>query len=999
MKKLISSSFSVGAIKEAVSIDYINHYYLVEDTGKTPASSDSRWGYCPNGSSAPIPTQENPFLWHKYVIVLSDGNSQKPIIELSGTVGASPFVVDLSSDMTSVALSESGLTEEDFSESFSLRAFYGSTDVTDEIGVISAVVTPSNGNISVDTSNASVIKVSIPKGKALTGTTMITFSCSHPSHGSRSVTHTIAGVRAGANGQKATIFEILTDRAQVSFSRDAYNNLSPSYIDVGVSIKKVVGSDISVVSVASSGLTLRYSFNSMPASPTSGSAVVSSIRVLSSYSNLFIAAFDGNNLVDYETISIIKDGEKGSAGNDGNDGNDGEDGNGVDEVSYYRMMTMGFSAPATNDSGWRSRSYYDEMDLSPENRYLWEKKVTSYTKTANEDSEVYLVAQFTSSPCANLLEDTAFLSDAEMEAWDVCNGYSIDKATTGLAQRGWRTSPDMEAAQTQMLEQRIFSADIKKIKGNTWYTLSFYGAMSAYTSLFLGSTYNGDGSASYYQLTKCLRYFRVEPGQTVTIRVTGRVYNSSYTKMKVWAWLNSLDMSQTWLSGTSVSADITSTSSTTVTLTLTNNTSLPRICGVCPYMLKLDGSQVDSSSLLYRGYCTSITVDRGRYLHTYITRSGTSSAAVQMPSSSPWYVDGVKVTESVQLSDGTKVMAGNDGHIAWYMPVSAKRHSITFKTSSISSASADILQVLFRMMVDSNTGWISMPKLEENTMATDWMESTEDRYADDIQHVYVGEWKASTVGNVATNYLFALGVRHVVRAKTSATGDFSYFRMKERTMADGYRSLSEPYIDTSHWERADYLKFVAADLLLTEEVITDKLTVSKIRSKNDSFVVDADGNVYANNGVFNNVFIGGQSVFTGMVKKAKMIITASNYKQYSEYRNDFGGGYWLLLEKLGGWIDISSGVPFATLIFPGIVFDGYTFGDEARQYVGAQIVIYNRKGSSIALTGAVYLKGNDSFNSVALASGKLAFLECKYIQQSDGGECIGWECIISTIRD
>ena len=46
---------------------------------------------------------------------------------------------------------------------------------------------------------------------------------------------------------------------------------------------------------------------------------------------------------------------------------------------------------------------------------------------------------------------------------------------------------------------------------------------------------------------------------------------------------------------------------------------------------------------------------------------------------------------------------------------------------------------------------------------------------------------------------------------------------------------------------------MATDLLLAEEVITDKLTVTKIHSANDKFIVDAEGNVTAQGGTYTNI--------------------------------------------------------------------------------------------------------------------------------------------------
>ncbi len=786
-------------------------------------------------STADMPTSLTGVIDREVVPVIADG--------LNGT---SPFTVDISKEMTSVALTNAGVTEADFEETFSLKAFYGSTDVTASLTNVSAYADPNNSNIKIDASDLSNIKISISAGNALDATTSIVFTCVHPTYGVTTVTHTLAGVKAGKDG---SLFELLPNLTQISFARTSSGSLTPSSRTVTVNIKKVVGESVSVLSIAGSGLTVRYSLSSMPVSPSSGSAFNTSLTITSgtSSTNLYLAAFNANSvLVDRETIPIIKDGAKGGTG---------ETGNGIDEVNYYRLFTQSFEAPAVNDA-WADRDLLDETMLSQTNRYLWELKETTYTKTSDVDTEIYLVAQFASSPCANLLEDTAFLSDAEMDAWEECNGSVMSQVATGLPQNGWQLNPDLKAGYVEMLKQIVFDGtSVKKIKPNTWYTLSFYAAQASSISLFSGSTYNGEDNTQYYQLVKTHQSFRIEAGQTVKVRFTGRVNSTTYATMRAFVWLNSLDESTSWI--TSTAKDIKSTANTTVEIEFTNNQSSACMCHVAAYMLDENNKAVSTGDTKYRGYCTSVIVDRGMTMDSYLYRAGSSTSAVS--TSEPWYVDGKKITSPQTLSDGTYVSRGSDGCIRWKLNGSGIRHTVTFKTANFSSSITDVFRVLFRLTCLSNYGWVCMPKLEENTMATEWSENSADRYADDMSHIYVGQWKASTSGDASTYYLYALSVRHVVRARTSATGDYTFFRLKKRTPTTGYCSLTEPYADTAYWERADYLKFVAADLLLSEEVITDKLTVSKIRSKNDTFVVDENGNVTANGGTFKNIKITGST--------------------------------------------------------------------------------------------------------------------------------------------
>ena len=195
-------------------------------------------------------------------------------------------------------------------------------------------------------------------------------------------------------------------------------------------------------------------------------------------------------------------------------------------------------------------------------------------------------------------------------------------------------------------------------------------------------------------------------------------------------------------------------------------------------------------------------------------------------------------------------------------------------------------RILFRLQGTGHETVIAKPKLERNTIATDWIEHTNDRMAADFQHIYAGEWASGTA------YMYANGVRHVVRAKKSASGEKTFFRLKKRTPSTGYVSTSEPYSDTTYWEQASYLKFVATDLMLADEVITDKLTVSKIRGAGGKFILDADGNVTGIGCVFDKVKV------TGSLRNPFSVASGSFDVSYSDNVAVISSG--------GGWVDVYS---------------------------------------------------------------------------------------------
>ena len=255
--------------------------------------------------------------------------------------------------------------------------------------------------------------------------------------------------------------------------------------------------------------------------------------------------------------------------------------------------------------------------------------------------------------------------------------------------------------------------------------------------------------------------------------------------------------------------------------------------------------------------------------------------------------------------------------------------------------------------------------------------------ASDFQHIYAGVWSASTA------YMYANGVRHVVRAKKSANGEMTYFRLKKRTSPSGYENSTEPYSDTSYWEEASYLKFVATDLMLADEVITDKLTVSKIRGAGGKFILDKDGNVTGINCKFIN------SSVSGYFHKEKVTITSANWNQYMTTSSD---GYSMFdLEKTGSWMEITYAPSATNHIFFKYVAKNSgleNWHDGARSLVGQNVLMYNKSGKTFQITTNFHNSPGVSVPQVTLSSGYFISMDCKSGIDSNGNEEVYWTFVI-----
>ena len=581
----------------------------------------------------------------------------------------------------------------------------------------------------------------------------ITLKCDK---GTKVCRFTLKPVKSGNNGVSPELWQLALDKDDLSFSRNDDNSLSPDSITLHAYAEKTVGATTTKHTSAVTGLSISWGYDEEGAQETSkaiGTAISVSNSTAASKRFVWVELYQSgvSEWIDRETVPINKDGKVG------------ETGNGINSVTLYRMFTMTFAAPSANDSVWKSEGTYDVSGLSKTNRYLWQKKVTTYTKTTSVDNEISLIAQFDNGVQPNLLEDTAFNSDGELDAWTVRNqlspsgtpDYTPGVKTGSNAKDGVNSYYDRTAYGSstiqykEVLQQDIWNySGVRKIDYSDWYTFSFWAKGTSATSL---NTY--------------IYPYCVDPNQGL-------------------------------------------------------------------------------------------------------------------------YINGIRITGEYSNSDFSVTGVTSDCCVSWKLSSSWKKFTVTFRTrSSFYNSGYSTQKVLFRLLpagTSDNYCYICMPKLERNTMATAWLEHTNDRMADDIQHVYVGNWVSGTT----YYYGGGTGVRHVVRAKESASGSMTYWRMKQRTTSAGYKSTIQPYNDTNHWEKANYLKFVATDLLLAEEIIVENLIPTQIKSKNDNFVVDADGNVTANTGTFNNITVQSGTIAGFKVSGTGLTNDPFTNDAYIIFRND-----------------------------------------------------------------------------------------------------------------
>ena len=794
---------------------------------------------------------------------------------LNGAPGESALIIDLTNENDAFGTKADGKITASVSRETRASMFYGITPLTATYQSTKTYEDGTNCGNEVDVvidSETGLVTVTMNNTNFVYNKTIfidITGTASGYTDKPKTARFTIQPQASGSDGKTPIIYQLMPSPSQLSFARNSDGTLNMANNVITGYVKKIEDEDTTILS-SLSGYRIYYGYGN-PTTPSNyisvGGTITVSASNAASYASLVLELWKMNGTtkqkrLDRETIPILKDGSRGGTG---------PDGTGIASITFHRMFTMSLDGePLPTDSGWiasTSSSYPSESGLSETNRYLWQKKTTTYTKNDVATTyEVSLLAQFNSGLKENLLEDTSFFSEGQMESWNVKNGTIGIGTVSGHNSFG--LTPDFTVELSPMLRQIVHNGStLKKLKANTWYTLSFYAAMQAKQNLFSGTDYNGNGNTDYAMFRESYREVWLGANQSMDVEVKAYCASSNVF-LRYFAWSYDTGDSTNWKNTTKV--DFTETSETTKTMRVTNTASYGRLFRMRGYVylngtFTINGQQVVSnptvaSPLLnnstnnpngyntttYRCYIKTINVNRGCRLSTYLYRAD-NGAAVQHSSSAPWYVDGKKYTAADQsananLQSGTLVAFSNDGCVHWQLSLGTVRHTVTFKTPSSLSSSTEYA-VLFRMNQYSHYGWVSMPKLEENTMATEWIEHTSDRFADDMQHIFVGDWVASTQGTTSTYYHFDNGVRHVVLAKESASSTKKvYFRMKQRTTAEGYCSTTQPYSDTNHWEKASNLRFIAAEFILADQALL------KFAQTNRILVYNSAGNVAAGMG-------------------------------------------------------------------------------------------------------------------------------------------------------
>ena len=497
-------------------------------------------------------------------------------------------------------------------------------------------------------------------------------------------------------------------------------------------------------------------------------------------------------------------------------GNDGNNGNGISSDNFYYCQTPTIEPPQTTylteTYGWYLRGSAN-CPTAPtgKNNYLWECRYIQYDKDTSMNKKILrLVMMRDTDIKPNLLEQTAFDSEDSMDQWMYSLGSISNKGEVIPQARGGMNAFGAfptSASEKDFLQQLVFEpGTLAKIQSNEWYTLSFY----ARTRRYINQTNNTYGfyfqdiylKAGTYKLQFNGHCSSAARAASQPVQLNGYLFKADRSKQ--------------------VQASITSKIDTTITTgTLTVTTADTYKIGFYAYKSAMVGG--DAGENVTVNWWRIISVSDNSQIYTFLYPSAVKNG-------STYFVDGV-----------VKSSLAADCNVCWQLDEDADdcdnlgwtRHSVTFQTKS--SITEAIQKVLFRMY--KTYVEICMIKLEQNAMATEWCENEHD-VSTECSHNPCGTWAPGVT------YYYCNGQRDVVRALDGLGGGMTWFRMKKRTSSAGYTSNTFPFLDTEHWEKGNKLKFTIVDTMFAEEIFTDKLTVTKLKTTGDDSYIDMhDGEI------------------------------------------------------------------------------------------------------------------------------------------------------------
>ena len=252
--------------------------------------------------------------------------------------GENAIMADFDNEMVNAALTSDGKVVSSQTWNTTVSMWYG----TEKLTLDSITCTPDTNLLCATDKNTGVVTISVSAGATLAATNTVKITIRATKNGqqySRDLTFTVAGVRGGANGADAVLYNIVVSASSVS--KDKNGNYSIS--SVSCYRQKSVGG---VISTTTDGI-LKYSIDGGVETTTDNNTAIPSTNFTKTLKFFF---YVNDRVVDVETVPMIVDGKDGATGPQGipgTPGKDGADGESITAAGHWESANTPYAKNST----------------------------------------------------------------------------------------------------------------------------------------------------------------------------------------------------------------------------------------------------------------------------------------------------------------------------------------------------------------------------------------------------------------------------------------------------------------------------------------------------------------------------------------------------------------------------------------------------------------------------------------------------------------------------
>ena len=252
--------------------------------------------------------------------------------------GENAIMADFDNEMVNAALTSDGKVVSSQTWNTTVSMWYG----TEKLTLDSITCTPDTNLLCATDKNTGVVTISVSAGATLAATNTVKITIRATKNGqqySRDLTFTVAGVRGGANGADAVLYNIVVSASSVS--KDKNGNYSIS--SVSCYRQKSVGG---VISTTTDGI-LKYSIDGGVETTTDNNTAIPSTNFTKTLKFVF---YVNDRVVDVETVPMIVDGKDGATGPQGipgTPGKDGADGESITAAGHWESANTPYAKNST----------------------------------------------------------------------------------------------------------------------------------------------------------------------------------------------------------------------------------------------------------------------------------------------------------------------------------------------------------------------------------------------------------------------------------------------------------------------------------------------------------------------------------------------------------------------------------------------------------------------------------------------------------------------------